>query len=302
MHKELQDIQQLDLEENDQELGAGELPSTPGGPARRKTPFWKGISPPQSSLWQRLCSSHSFSLIILGFNIVLLVAICVIISRRAHLQVELRTLKEKCGNFSSGILMELKSLSSHGGSKENKVTSLEDKLEKQLKELKADHSALSIHLKHFPVDLHTLACQMAFFRSKGKECCPVNWIENKGSCYWFSHTGGNWSEAESYCQLEKAYLVVINSREEQKFLEPHTQSFNNWIGLTDSDGSWKWVDGTDYKSNYKNWARLEPNNWKGREVDAYEDCAEIRWDGLWNDDICSQKKRWVCEMKTNFTI
>lgn len=50
MHKELQDIQQLDLEENDQELGAGELPSTPGGPARGETPFWKGKYPISEAL------------------------------------------------------------------------------------------------------------------------------------------------------------------------------------------------------------------------------------------------------------
>ena len=49
----------------------------------------------------------------------------------------------------------------------------------------------------------------------GTECCPVNWVDYEGSCYWFSRSGKAWAEAEKYCQLENAHLVVINSREEQ---------------------------------------------------------------------------------------
>lgn len=107
-----------------------------------------------------------------------------------------------------------------------------------------DHATLLFHLKHFPVDLRILACQMAFLRSNGRfrevsgpgvlvtaswishlpvstlilsgtECCPINWVEHGSSCYWFSHSGLTWPEAEKYCQLENAHLVVINSREEQ---------------------------------------------------------------------------------------
>ena len=37
----------------------------------------------------------------------------------------------------------------------------------------------------------------------------------------------------------------------QKFISQHINPFDAWIGLTDSDGSWKWVDGTDYNHGYK---------------------------------------------------
>ena len=46
-------------------------------------------------------------------------------------------------------------------------------------------------------------------------CCPTSWLEHEGKCYWVSSSGKPWPEAEKYCQLEDAYLVVINSREEQ---------------------------------------------------------------------------------------
>lgn len=48
----------------------------------------------------------------------------------------------------------------------------------------------------------------------------MNWVEYDGSCYWFSRLGKPWLEAEKYCQLENAHLVVVNSREEQVKLQP----------------------------------------------------------------------------------
>ncbi|XP_032354480.1 asialoglycoprotein receptor 2 isoform X3 [Camelus ferus] len=261
MARDFQDIQQLDSEDSDHQLSRDEGPGTCGHGSRRENPFWKG----------------------------------------AQLQVELQTLKETSDNFSSGTLTEILALSSHGGSTGDKVTSLEAKLEKQQQALKADHATLLLHLKHFPVDLRMLTCQLAFLQSNGTQCCPVNWVDYEGSCYWFSRSGKPWLEAEKYCQLENAHLVIINSREEQKFIAQHTNPFQTWIGLTDSDGSWRWVDGTDYRYNYKNWAATQPDDWQGHELGGSEDCAEIRGDGRWNDDFCQQVKRWVCEMKRNIT-
>ncbi|XP_008059137.1 asialoglycoprotein receptor 2 [Carlito syrichta] len=284
MARNFQDIQQLDSEENDHQLGRGEGPAQP--------------------LAQCFCSSLHLNLLALGFNILLLVVICVIGFRSTQLQAELRTLKETFSNFSSSTLMEIQTLGSHGGSVGNTISSLRVKLEKQQQALKADHFALLLHLKHFPLDLRILACHMTLLHGNGSEntCCPVNWVEYQGSCYWFSRSGKTWFGAKEYCQLENAHLVVINSREEQKFVAHHTSPFGTWIGLTDSDGSWKWVDGTDYSSNYKNWAATQPDDWQGHELGGSEDCAEVRPDGRWNDDFCLQVYRWVCEKRRNVTI
>ncbi|XP_078228976.1 asialoglycoprotein receptor 2 isoform X4 [Callithrix jacchus] len=289
MAKDFQDIQQLSSEENDYPLQRG--------------------PPPAQLLPQRLCSTVRFSLLALGFNILLLVVICVVGSQSARLQAELRTLEEAFRNFSSSTLMEIYALGTHGGSVGDKITSLGAKLEKQKQDLKAgqrasrDHDSLLLHLKHFPMDLRFLTCQMELLHSNGSQrtCCPVNWVEHQASCYWFSHSGKAWAEAEKYCQLENAHLVVINSWEEQKFIAQHTNPFDTWIGLTDSDGSWKWVDGTDYSHSYKNWAATQPDDWHGHEPGESEDCAEIRPDGRWNDDFCLQVHRWVCEKKRNIT-
>ncbi|XP_014403671.1 PREDICTED: asialoglycoprotein receptor 2-like [Myotis brandtii] len=87
----------------------------------------------------------------------------------------------------------------------------------------------------------------------------------------------------------------------QRFIAQHSSPFHTWIGLAESDGSWKWVDGTDYGNSYRNWAIGEPNNWQGHEEGRNEDCAEVQHDGRWNDDFCLQLQRWACEMTRNIT-
>lgn len=109
-----------------------------------------------------------------------------------------------------------------------------------------------------------------------RTCCPINWVEYEGSCYWFSSSGRSWTEADKYCQLENAHLAVVTSWDEQvrppwvllghwmvegrghqlcffpqKFVQHHMGPTNTWIGLTDQNGPWKWVDGTDYEKNFK---------------------------------------------------
>lgn len=301
MEKDFPDTQQLDPEENDHQPGRGEGPGPHGYRPRGAEAFWKGAPPAQLSLLRRLSSSLWISLLVLGFNTLLLVAVGVIGSQRAQMQREFWALKDAFSNFSASTLTEIRTLSFHGGSTSDKVTSLEAKLEKQQLELRADHATLLFHLKHFPADVRILSCQMAFLRSNGTECCPIGWLEHAGSCYWFSRSGSSWPEAQKYCQLENAHLVAINSREEQKFVAQHSSPFYTWIGLTESDGSWKWVDGTAYGNSYKNWAFGEPNDWQGHEEGGSEDCAAVREDGRWNDDFCLQLHRWACEMARNST-
>jgi len=138
---------------------------------------------------------------------------------------------------------------------------------------------------------------MAVLHGNGsaRACCPVNWLEYEGSCYWFSRSGKSWAEADRYCQLESAHLVVVGSWEEQKFVQHHMGPVNTWMGLTDQSGLWKWVDGTDYETGFKNWRPEQPDDWYGHGLGGGEDCAHFTDDGRWNDDVCQRPYRWVCE-------
>ncbi|XP_055365495.1 CD209 antigen-like protein E [Betta splendens] len=120
----------------------------------------------------------------------------------------------------------------------------------------------------------------------------LGWTFFSQSLYYVSSVQKSWNESRDDCLQKGADLVIIDSHEEQEF----TRSFkkSSWIGLTDIDteGTWKWVDGTPLTTSY--WAVHEPNGFPGRD----EDCAEIIPYILfksWNDVSCNFKKFWICE-------
>ncbi|KAF6298280.1 C-type lectin domain containing 10A [Rhinolophus ferrumequinum] len=287
-----------------------------------KKSWWlrNGLSCPQPFL-QNLCSGARPLLFCLGLSLLLLIGICVIGSQNSKFQRELVTLGTNFSNVTSNTVAELQALHSQDGSLQetitslksevgnheqelqaarslkDKVVSLESKLEKEQEELKKDYSEMVLRVQQLAKDLISLNCHMAALKSNDTRntCCPLNWLEHEGSCYWFSHTGKPWKEAEKYCQLENGHLVVINSREEQNFVQEHTGSSYTWIGLSDPEGIWKWVDGTDYETNFKNWKPGQPDDWHGHGLGGGEDCAHYLSDGRWNDDVCQRPYRWICE-------
>ncbi|XP_030151997.1 asialoglycoprotein receptor 1-like isoform X3 [Lynx canadensis] len=308
MTNDYQDLQHLDNEDNGHQL--------------RQAP------PPPQRLFRRLCSGPCFLLLSLGLGLLLLVVVCVIGSQNSKLRDELQALRVTFSNFTASTEVEVKALSSQGegalglrlgggeggpvgrwgrrdtepasppgGSVGRKVKSLESQLQKQQQQLSEDHSSLLLHVKQFVSDLRSLSCQIAVLHGNGSaaSCCPVNWLEYEGSCYWFSRSGKSWPEADKYCRLENAHLVVVGSWEEQKFIQHHMGPVNTWMGLTDQSGPWKWVDGTDYEKGFKNWRPEQPDDWYGHGLGGGEDCAHFTDDGRWNDDVCQRPYRWVCE-------
>ncbi|KAL7855606.1 hypothetical protein AOLI_G00192100 [Acnodon oligacanthus] len=72
----------------------------------------------------------------------------------------------------------------------------------------------------------------------------ASWKTFRNSYYYVSTVRKTWAEARQDCRERGADLVVINSREEQKFI--YTEDQYVWIGLSDrhAEGEWKWVDGS----------------------------------------------------------
>ncbi|XP_026986066.1 C-type lectin domain family 10 member A [Sagmatias obliquidens] len=258
--------------------------------------FTDGL-PALETFLQRLLSSTRSFLLSLGLSLLLLVGICVIGSQNSKFQRDLATLRTTFSNFTSNTMAEVQALKSQGGSLQEMITSLKAEVESHKQELQAGYSEMLLRVQQLVKNLNSLTCKMAALKSNGSQnnCCPTSWLEHEGSCYWFSSSGKPWPEAEKYCQQEDAYLVVINSREEQDFVQAHIGSSYTWMGLSDLDGVWKWADGTDYETNFKNWKPGQPDDWQGHGLGGGEDCAHFHPDGKWNDDACQRPYHWICE-------
>ena len=101
----------------------------------------------------------------------------------------------------------------------------------------------------------------------------------------------SWSEAEDYCAEHGGHLASANSAPEQKHLVEFSQKTtrsNIWIGgYLDTDGSWKWTDGTSFR--YENWDDQQPDNFENKETCirfTNKDVQYTEWtahQGKWND-------------------
>ncbi|XP_063150062.1 hepatic lectin-like isoform X2 [Candoia aspera] len=119
------------------------------------------------------------------------------------------------------------------------------------------------------------------------------WEYFGGKCYFFSLKSIPWHEAKAYCERKQSQLVIIDSLAKQNFIQTRTRNERFWIGLHDqhTEGEWKWVDGSNYRTGFKNWKEGEPNTYQGRD----EDCGQVWINGEWNDFICTSDSFYVCE-------
>ncbi|XP_068596910.1 CD209 antigen-like [Brachionichthys hirsutus] len=125
--------------------------------------------------------------------------------------------------------------------------------------------------------------------------CQTGWIKFNAGCYFVSTEKKNWTLSRQDCVANGADLIVVNSRDEQAFINRLVNSSQNaWIGLTDmiDEGHWIWVDGNPVTTTY--WQAGQPNSYGGKQ-----DCGELvpasSGDGEWNDDGCFAPQIWICE-------
>ncbi|XP_037388524.1 CD209 antigen-like protein E isoform X1 [Pygocentrus nattereri] len=114
------------------------------------------------------------------------------------------------------------------------------------------------------------------------------------SLYYISTGKKSWSESRKDCRQRGADLLIIDSREEQDFIEALRRGQNAWIGLTDTNTAnvWKWVDGSAPTTEY--WGSGEPNG-------VNEHCVIISEGSKagknWADYHCSNLFAWICEKR-----
>ncbi|XP_060772570.1 CD209 antigen-like protein C [Neoarius graeffei] len=132
-----------------------------------------------------------------------------------------------------------------------------------------------------------------------KQYMDPKWTCFGSSFYYISQIKKSWTESRQDCRERGADLVIIKSGEEQEFiLNLLGSSRRAWIGLSDRDteGEWKWVDGTPLTTVY--WGQGEPNSHAGNE-DCILTGGRTNLFNNWADYPCDDQFIGICE-KTSF--
>ncbi|XP_019210913.2 C-type lectin domain family 2 member B-like [Oreochromis niloticus] len=120
------------------------------------------------------------------------------------------------------------------------------------------------------------------------EKCPDRWTRFGSSCYFKSTESKTWSDSRRDCQDKGADLVMINSKEEQEFINELNMRGESWIGLerTSQKHEWKWVDGSLLTEMF--WAPGKQND----TLVYYAACCDS--DGKWTKGPY-ESKTFICE-------
>ncbi|KAK7166917.1 hypothetical protein R3I94_001337 [Phoxinus phoxinus] len=112
------------------------------------------------------------------------------------------------------------------------------------------------------------------------------WTYYQSSLYFFSSESKSWNESRIYCRDRGADLVIINNGNELEFVNKISGKVVFWIGLSEVEGRWKWVDGSELNSSYK--IVDSSSGYKGQNC--------VRRDYSWWYSVsCDDISRWICE-------
>ena len=123
----------------------------------------------------------------------------------------------------------------------------------------------------------------------------ANFFTYNGKLYATTKTKLNWNTAVLNASKNDGVLAFFESSEENysvaSFLRENTKIDRVGIGFSDhiTEGKWEWQTDLDKKLNYTNWARGEPNDFKGREdyaqmfIQPAKDNPSEKYSGKWND-------------------
>ena len=122
--------------------------------------------------------------------------------------------------------------------------------------------------------------------------CPDDWTYFPGtkSCYRVFNSAKTWDESKKECLKHNGDLAAVNSAFTNHFLASLTQE-NSWIGATkDSEGNWKWSDGSIL--SFTNWGSGQPNN-----LSEYKDKVSFNYGavGMWDAAAADNKCPFICQ-------
>uniref|UniRef100_A0AAR2LYS7 C-type lectin domain-containing protein n=1 Tax=Pygocentrus nattereri TaxID=42514 RepID=A0AAR2LYS7_PYGNA len=170
---------------------------------------------------------------------------------------------------------------------------LQTNLTKERDQLQTSYTNLTIERDQLQTQRDALQKGMSELE---KHINKPEWSYYNYSIYYISTETKTWKKSREDCRERGADLLIINSREEQDFIEKFRRRGQKaWIGLTDSEteGVWKWVDGSALTTKF--WRSGEPNS------SGDEDCVVTGHASdpvySWANYFCNNKFVCICEKR-----
>ncbi|KAF5891835.1 CD209 antigen-like protein C, partial [Clarias magur] len=127
------------------------------------------------------------------------------------------------------------------------ITEIEQK-EAAVQEWKKEFESLKLKNNNIRIEVDNLLREKGELQNKLDDFQTqenAGWTRFGSSSYYIP-SRKTWTDSRQDCIEKSADLVIINSKEEQDFINKNLGSTPAWIGLTDvkTEGRWEWVDGT----------------------------------------------------------
>ena len=163
-------------------------------------------------------------------------------------------------------------------------------------EMTEENRQLRHEIQKMRAELATIAMSMEKILTDVSQC-PSEFLYRNlklKSCYFFSKTKRSWTNARDDCIRRGAYLVEVQSKEEDDFLRGIVMAEGKayyYMGGNDrvKEGQWMWQK-SGKPFTYTNWAPEQPDN-----DDGIEHCL-MYWRAIkWNDAPCDHQQLYICE-------
>merc|ERR1719414_281517 len=121
---------------------------------------------------------------------------------------------------------------------------------------------------------------------KERTTCLDGWTEFQGSCYKTMFNPLTWYQAYQSCKSQGSHLVTIEGPSENSRVSSLMRGKAFWTGgYKDTAGRWKWAGTENLIIGYSNWARGQPDNYRGIQNRLVGNFAKhVYGSGYWDDD------------------
>ena len=179
----------------------------------------------------------------------------------------------------------------------HEMTEENKELKHEVQRMRAELTATNQKIATVATDIKEILTEV---QATKKSCflCPSEFLYRNvqlRSCYFFSKTKKTWANASDECIRRGAYLVEVDSKEEDDFLRGIIMTGSeifHWMGSNDllKEGQWMWHQ-SGKPFTYTNWLPGQPDNSDGKEH-----CLMYWTDSKWNDASCNYPFLYICEI------